>query len=421
MSGWLVRTRVEREIDHEQALIRWRADVPATISVRDVRVEEACGDILEERDAVRSDADARHMATILGEDVVGRATRNAVSNGNLSVRHFAELVPVAHVRISDSNLVARAHEHRIGSDIGSGADTDIDGLNGPLKCLQQDVIAGLVDVGDLVAMDTDEREADALDEDLVNIGMDEDVIDIEIEVSESGSRYNWCAERGCRCGVDDGAKELRRTGELDANESLTVRDADRWDGEARVRVEPEEEWDHEFEVVVSRLVRLVAVIVLERGARIVWPNSRRRVGVVAVHGINREFLTHVAEPANFLTLADAELTVHVVDIRGVLIERIAVDIEADLLEETFAWEVAPAVHGTINQRVSRGACERDSRGGNLDVDNHITEEVAELRDRELNARAERGVGSNLVVLEAHRNERFVCGVHEDDVGHLDIC
>lgn len=54
-------------------------------------------------------------------------------------------------------------------DVLSGAETNIEGLTGPFHLLEEDVVVGLVDTGDLDAVHADEREADALDEDVVTM------------------------------------------------------------------------------------------------------------------------------------------------------------------------------------------------------------------------------------------------------------
>ncbi len=54
-------------------------------------------------------------------------------------------------------------------DVLHGAETDIHGLNGPFHLLEQDVVVCLVNAGDLNAMNADEREADALDENVMAI------------------------------------------------------------------------------------------------------------------------------------------------------------------------------------------------------------------------------------------------------------
>lgn len=62
-------------------------------------------------------------------------------------------------------------EHGGAGHIGvdAGAKTNVQGLNGPLHLLEEDVVGVLVDALGLVAVDADKGEADALDEDVVTI------------------------------------------------------------------------------------------------------------------------------------------------------------------------------------------------------------------------------------------------------------
>lgn len=57
-------------------------------------------------------------------------------------------------------------------DVLHRAETNIEGLNGPFHLLEQDVVVGLVDTGDLDTVHADEREADALDENVVTMNTD---------------------------------------------------------------------------------------------------------------------------------------------------------------------------------------------------------------------------------------------------------
>ncbi len=286
-----------------------------------------------------------------------------------------------------------------------------------------DVISGLVNVRYLATVDTNKRETNAGNEDIMDIRLDEDVVDVKVEVGEGRRGYNRSRKvrRRERTGVDDGTKKLLRGGKIDVYETLAVRNADRRNRETGIRVEPEKERDKHLKVAVGLLVRLVTVVVLERSTRVARGKGLSRVVVVLVHGGVGKLLAHVLVPAELLAFTDAELAVDVVSVRVVFVERVAVDIERDLLEKTLTREVAPTEESAVYVAVYRGARERDRGAVNLDVNDHIVEEITELRNRELNLRAKRRVVSNnLVVLETHGGERLEVGVHEEDVGLLNV-
>lgn len=372
---------------------------------------------------MRRDVDAADVAALLAKKITSRRARDTGRLRDRGFRDDTKLVPVAHVSVNDRVLAVDRSGVSVTSDVSRGADTDVESFNRPLDGLEVDVVRGLVYVGDLAAMDTDERETYALDVNVMNIGLYEDVVNVKIKVSERRSGDSGGSEARGResTGVNYRAEKLLRSGKIDVNETLAVRDADRRDRKARVRVEPEKERDEHLKIFVGALVRLVTIVVAERSTGVLGGDRRLRVIMVLVHSIDREFLAHVLEPANTLRLADAELAVDVVRIRVVLIERVTVDIERNLLEETLTREIAPAEKGVITGAVSSGTSEGSGGRVHLDVDNHIVEEITELGDRELHLRAERrAVGNNLVVFETHSSERLEMGVHENDVSLFDI-
>ncbi len=422
MSTGLVCARVERERSHEEAVVGRGVDVPSAVGVGHVAVEELGRHLVEERDAVRRDGDRVDVRSRLGEEVSSGGTRDTIGLRDRGFGDLSKLVPVRHVRINDRVLTVDSRDVGVGGDVSRGADAKVERLNRPLEVVEEDVVAGLVDVAELALVHTHERESNALDEDLMDVRVDEDVVDVEIEVVElRRGEHRGREVRGReRARVDDGAEKVLRAGEVNVDEALAVRDADRGDGETRIRVEPEEERDEHLKILVLLLVSLVTIVVLERGARVLGGRGVSRIIVVLVHGINRDLLADVLVPADLLARADRKLAVHVVGIREVLIERVAVHDEADRLEETLTREVAPTVEGAVHRVVHRRTSEGDRRGSDLDVDNHVTEEVTELRDRELNLRAEDRVGDNLVVLKSHSRERLVARVHEHDVSLLNV-
>ena len=67
----------------------------------------------------------------------------------------------------------------VGIGVGDGLHHQIEGLNRPLQEVEQHVVHVLVLASGLVAVHTDEGESNALDEDVVDLRVDEDVVDVK--------------------------------------------------------------------------------------------------------------------------------------------------------------------------------------------------------------------------------------------------
>ena len=96
----------------------------------------------------------------------------------VDVDHLRQAVPVApHVHVAASDEAAGS---RHWGDVPARAQADEHVLNGPLQLREQLLIrAFLVTRLGVLTVHTDQGEADTLDVDIVNLGIHEDVVDVE--------------------------------------------------------------------------------------------------------------------------------------------------------------------------------------------------------------------------------------------------
>lgn len=180
MRRGLVRARVQVERDHQHTLILRGANVHSTISVRGVRIEEVRRDVVVQVDTMcrhrnavdrlRRDRDhsLRRNVGRRDRDGVRRASRGDVGGHTreggglghqvrqrvLRIRNRRELSPVLQIRLQRSQ--AETHEQ---------------GLNGPLQILEQHLLLAESGAHRLLAVDADQREANALNKDFVNFSV----------------------------------------------------------------------------------------------------------------------------------------------------------------------------------------------------------------------------------------------------------
>ena len=161
-----------------------------------------------------------------------------------------------------------------GSDVDSGTQAEEHGLNGPLELREEDVVGGDSLTVALVAVDTDQRETNTLDVDVVDLGVHEDVVDVQLHVRDllggindrasgedgshrdvSGNGSDTNGSSGTLGSTDSGvllngkAREAVAGGNEDdvvlvlnvnRDETLTIGNRDRGNREAGVAVEPED-------------------------------------------------------------------------------------------------------------------------------------------------------------------------------------
>jgi len=301
---------------------------------------------------------------------------------------------------------------RLHGDVLGRAETHEHVLNRPFQVVEQHVVGVLVNAVALNAVHADQRETDTLDEDRVNLRVDENVVDQQTAAIDSESRQDTLI-RARGTGRSDELNKLLGRSKGESDETLTVRDRHGRDAQARILVEPEQERDHNRQSIVRALGGLETVEVFHS-------HTRRRLGgsLLTQVGLLGNFLTNHTLPANQLILRNVELTVEVVHIRGVLIQRVSVNVELNLLKKAFSGEIGIPEDVLVRSRHGRRVTKRLE----LAVESHVVEEISELRDRESHIRVKRStrVGVDLAVLESHSREGFKVSVHKQDVSLLNI-
>jgi len=396
----LVRARVQAEVNHEGAVILRRDNVVSAILPRKVLAEERLREVLEDGDTVSSDlqgidrllrlreyaasalARADDLTAIVGERLSGGTSGSIDSDQG-------EIQRLLLARLAD-NLVREAREavpvavlvNVRGRDVVRRARTKVDGLNRPLEVGELNAVLRRGNLLRLEAVDADQRESNALDVDIVDLGVNEDVVNVEVRLGDALRLEAGVREENRRLGHR--ARNVRavidsrnRTGslrnsvrgglalkeqvarrreenlvlgsEVNLDETLAVRDRNRRDRETRVAREPEEERDPHIKLGLLKLRGLRAIndrTDLTGSDRVEL--SASSVNVVEVSegtavqlnqirvALNSVLLADQALPAGALVLGDAELLVHHHRDRIVLIERVAVNIELNLLEHALA-------------------------------------------------------------------------------------
>jgi len=168
-------------------------------------------------DGEAAEADEGRRVVVGGDAGTGREGQEAVA--------VAEAVHLhGHARRLGVDVPAVEELGAGAGDVLGGAQAEVDGLDGPLELLHQDVVLILVDAGDLATMDADEAEADALDEDVVDLGIHEDVVDVELGGEDVGDDDGVGAGGvEARVGAEV-LEDLVGGGELQVDEALAIGD-----------------------------------------------------------------------------------------------------------------------------------------------------------------------------------------------------
>ena len=200
----LVAAREQSHVDEQGADVLGRAQRRATIVEGHVLVEERVAEVVEDDDTVggeRHAVDRRHRHVVLvrhnrmdraapgslAGELTRRRDRRLGQARQVSVRrhHVGEAVPVAPlqgVRRGNVPLRAGANEHV---------------LNGPLQLTQEQLRGAISAALPLLAVHADQREADALDVDVVHFRVHEDVVDVQLNrVDRRGSHTAKDVQRG---------------------------------------------------------------------------------------------------------------------------------------------------------------------------------------------------------------------------------
>lgn len=350
---------------------------------------------------------------ILDVKIAGRTKDTGSSNR--AVGDLTETMPVFHVGRYDGHLVTLSRYIGVSATVDRRLESEHKGFNRPLELNKMDAVRALVQVLSLTTVNTDKRESNAVNEDVMDFRKYEHVVDVKIK-----SRDLW--RRKCRSGeigsggarIDNSVVDVLGRREAERNETLTVWDRHRRESKARIRVEPEEKWYPKLKIVMRFFVRLVTIEDLSLSVSSDWSSGeihRRK----SWGSLSTGLLAHATLPGWELILRDAELTVENVGFAGVGINRVGVNFEVDLVEDTLTRVVTVAVENTIGV-VRFGTGERGRRSTNDNVGDHVSEEIAVLRNRDSNVRVERYVvGRYLEVLEGNRNIWLMMRVYEKNV------
>ena len=388
MTRRLVHTRVECKAVHVEARIARSDYLRAAKLVRNVTVKEFSRELTEEINTMSLEAESRDVTSLILDVKLGRGTDDT-SSSKRRVGDRTIAPPILHVRVDNRGLTGKSIIGERSSSVGNHLETELNILNRPFELYKMDTIRALVTVLRLVAMDTDKRESNAIDEDVMYLREEEKVVDVKIERADLRSRERRGMERRGSTRVNNRPVDVASLREAERNETLTIRYSDGRKGKASILVEPEELGNPEVKIRMRGLVSLVAVEDLRD--RVARYGSRRYLRIRDSRaGITTIILTHAAIPSSALILRDTELTVEDIRVARVAIEKVRVDLEASLIEETLTRVLAVAVEDYIRSRSGRTSVR--GRGGRDDnVGDHISEEITILRDRYLYLRAKRNV------------------------------
>lgn len=421
MARGLMREGEQRERIHVETRVRRSNDSGAAELERDVRVEELRGEDAEEVDTVRGQVERVDMRINRGQ--VEAVATSTLDGGTGRGTDLTIDVPALHITgvrsVRAVGIGAERLEGRVVGAVDLGLEAEREQLNGPLQLLQQDAVGVLVQVLGGLAMDADEHERNAVNEDIMDLRDDEQVVDVQVERRDLGNGERRREDGGrLRGGVDDGAEDVGGVRDGERHEALAIRNRDGREGEADILVEPEQQRNPQNKVLLRLLVGLVAVIHVRDDT---LANRGTGLGGPLRGGLAGQFLAHASLPSNELVLRDMELTVKHVRFTRVGINGVRVDFEGNLVEEALTRVVAHTHNRGISSNRRAGVSPRRDRGTHNHVDHHIREEIAVLGHGDRNIRAERHVvGSDLEVLEGNRHIWLVVGVHEQNVRALQI-
>ncbi len=226
-------------------------------------------------------------------------------------------------------------------------------------------------------------------------------------------------QRGRGARIDNGPVQVRGLRELERDETLAVRDGHGREGQTSILVEPELSRDPHVQVSMRGLVRLVAIIDRRADMAGDWRSRDRRIRDSRGSGM-ASFLTHSSIPSSALVFGDMELTVLDHRFTSIRVEQVGIDFESDLIEQTLTRVFAVAEQ--YNIRRGRGRTRvRGGRRSDDDIDNHVHEEIAILRDRDLHFAAQRDVvRRDLEVLQRDGDVRLEVSIHKQHVRAFQI-
>lgn len=308
------------------------------------------------------------------------------------------------------------------SNILYGAKTNIDGLNGPLKLVEQQVVGLLVNTDGLATVNTDQAEADTLDEDVVDLRVNEDVVNVELASLDVRDGHGVSAG-AVKSGIEgvNVLENISSAGEGKIDEALTVGDRDGGDSKTRITVEPEEEGNPELDLRLNGLRSLRAVNEVLNLANTGTTTMAARGGIAVNlrETLPGDLLGNVTVPTNSLVGGNEELLVEVLDIRVVLIKRVTVNRHTHALNKALAKiiNIGKQLLTTsgVSSRVNIVISIKSSDATKDNVEDHVVEEITKLRNRELHLRAQTSrarLDSYLVIFVTDSSEGLKVGIHE---------
>jgi len=201
----------------------------------------------------------------------------------------------------------------------------------------------------------------------LNLGVDEDVVDPQFAL---GDVWNWgrVGSGGIIGGCEtDVLQDLVGLSELHGDESLTVGDGDGGDGKSGVLVEPEQKGHPQ---VKSGLLSLRGLKSVEERNSLTNSGSASAGGLAeALVGL---LLADKTIPTNALVGGNKEGIMEGVDIAVILIQRVSVNGELGVANQTLTNGVTVGQKGVTGGRIVGG------HGSKSHVQNHIMEEISKL-------------------------------------------
>ncbi len=420
VTAWLVSTGVQAEVNHNSAGILGSNNVVTTIRVRLVISEELIINLLVDIDTVSLNlnglqsldalrvnkvalANLRSLSisarksvstnqircdhkTVTSADVTSKTLRLHRARNSL-INQTGKTIPITpEVNVTGSN--SQTADSGL-SDVELGSHTSIQGLNGPLKVAQENAVRRNLLFLSLESVNSDERETNSLNVNIVNLRVNEDVVNVKLALVDVGGNNTRIAARklhGAQCSIasirsnsstgagtirvgnnlsgqsqrnitSGGGNNIINTSKINSNESLTIRNRNGSNRQTGILVEPEQKRNPPILNGLSGLRSLRAVddeahltgVVRGVDGRalsgstidIKKTNSGSTVGRStadsgkASESLNRNFLTNKALPTSKLTRGNTELLVEHNGFGSVLIKRVSVNLKLNLGEEAF--------------------------------------------------------------------------------------
>jgi hypothetical protein len=278
-------------------------------------------------------------------------------------------------------------------------------LNRPLKVLEKDRLGATLRIVRLTTVNANKSETNTLDENVVNLRINKDVVNVKLDTLKIGRRGDettigdvgtspdlsvspsgWVSARNL-------TSELSSGSQIKGDETLTVRDCDRRDRKTRILVAPEEKRDEKLDIgSLDTRRRLKATATYHLGT--VRNGSGGNIATLPVRLIEETrldtLLSDTSVPSNLLVRLDHKLTMVIDSIASVLIKRVAINLELNILKETLTRVITPTnkiLPAGGNLGVI-GITGREDGLFNDSMDNHIIEEITELGDAEGNLASE---------------------------------